>query len=149
MTEIRPQLRGLMFKLALFYVLLSLPALILVESTILILEFQRFMDGVENGSLTRATTAAAAKLGRQWPHEPPDEARASLETWTESWILRLERPREGLSPEDSYVLLELSREPLVAAVLDADGRVLARAPATAGWVVDLPSRAEVRDAAVS
>ena len=36
MKPLRPQLSGLIFKLALFYVLLSLPSLVLVESAILI-----------------------------------------------------------------------------------------------------------------
>ena len=43
MKPLRPQLRGLIFKLAVFYVLLSLPSLILVESAILIFEFNGFM----------------------------------------------------------------------------------------------------------
>jgi signal transduction histidine kinase len=144
MTEIRPQLRGLMFKLALFYVLLSLPALILVESTILILEFQRFMHDVDGGLLARATTGAADEIAERWSgSNAADEAG----TWLESWVLRLERPREGLSAEDSYILLELSGEPLAAALLAPDGQVVVRSPATTRWALQLPDAGERADAA--
>jgi signal transduction histidine kinase len=137
MTLLRPQLRGLMVKLAVFYVLLSLPSLILVESTILIFEFQQFMTGVESGRLARAAERGASELAAQW-QAAPSEDRNALGSWAESWILRLERPREGLAVEDSYVLLELSADPLAAAVLAPDGRVLAQAPSNANWQPTLP-----------
>ena len=70
MTLLRPQLRGLMVKLAVFYVLLSLPSLILVESTILIFEFQQFMTGVESGRLARAAERGASELAAQWQAAP-------------------------------------------------------------------------------
>ncbi|MEP7042626.1 MAG: sensor histidine kinase [Dokdonella sp.] len=137
MTPLRLQLRGLMFKLALFYMLLSLPTLILVESTILIFEFQEFMAGVESGRLAHASERGAAELAGYWG-EGTVESRNALNTWVESWMLRLERPREGLSVEDSYVLLELSADPLAAAVLAPDGTPLAQAPTDAGWQPQLP-----------
>ena len=58
MKPLRPQLRGLIFKLTLFYVLLSLPSLILVESAILIFEFEEFMSGVDAGSRTAKSSRA-------------------------------------------------------------------------------------------
>lgn len=140
MTQLRPQLRGLMSKLALFYMLLSLPSLVLVESTILIFEFKEFMAGVEQGRLRDAAERGAASLAPRLALAGADSA--VLATWVESWILRLERPRGGLSVEDSYVLLELSADPLAAAVLAPDGRVLAQAPADASWESRLPQPEE-------
>src|SRR5439155_26994051 len=55
MKPLRPQLRVLIFKLAVFSVLLSLPCLVLVESGILVFEFGRFMAAVEGGALAQAT----------------------------------------------------------------------------------------------
>lgn len=144
MSELRPRPGGLILKLALFYVLLSLPSLVLVESTILIFEFQQFMSGVEGGSLRRATVRGAKDLAARWQADGGERVDA-LTTWAEAWILRLERPREGLSVEDSYVLLELASDPLVAAVLAPDGRVLASAPGDARWQPELP---KVTDAAL-
>jgi signal transduction histidine kinase len=137
MKPLRPQLRGLIFKLALFYVLLSLPSLILVESAILIFEFNEFMGDVEAGSLTRATTTAADDLAGAWPSMAQDEARG-LSTWTEAWILRLQRPHGGLIEKESYILMELAADPLAAAVLAPDGRVLAQAPSGPRWQLQLP-----------
>ena len=62
MKPLCPQVRGLIFKLTLFYVLLSLPSLVLVESAILIFEFEDFMRGVDNGSLLRAGEHGADDL---------------------------------------------------------------------------------------
>lgn len=138
MKPLRPQLSGLIFKLALFYVLLSLPSLVLVESAILIYEFQRFMGGVEGGSLDRVTRSAADDLAASWPSSTRDEHR-SLATWTESWVLHLQRPRSGLVADESFVLMELAPDPLAAAVLDPAGNLLASAPDDADWKADLPA----------
>ena len=126
-----------MVKLAVFYMLLSLPSLILVESTILIFEFQQFMAGVESGRLAQAGERGAAELASFW-NEGTVESHNALATWVESWMLRLERPREGLAVEDSYVLLELATDPLAVAVLAPDGTLLAEAPTDAGWKPQLP-----------
>jgi signal transduction histidine kinase len=137
MKPLRPQLRGLIFKLAVFYVLLSLPSLILVESAILIFEFNGFMAGVEAGSLTRATAHGAGALAADWPSVAQDETRG-LSTWAESWILRLQRPDGGLVEKESYILVELAADPLAAAVLAPDGQILAQAPPDAHWQMELP-----------
>lgn len=137
MNPLRPQLRGLISKLALFYVLLSLPCLVLVESTILIFEFNDFMSSVEAGSLTRATQRAADDLASAWPSTPEDEVRG-LTTWTQAWVLLVQRPKGGLVENDSYILVELAADPIAAAVLGPDGRLLSRAPAVANWELDVP-----------
>lgn len=149
MTAFRPRLRGLVSKLALFYVLLSLPTLIVVESVILTYEFQRFVNGVDNGSLERASGRGAQELGTQWtglldrstPHS------AALQVWLDAWILRLQQPRGGLTPDESYILLELSEVPLAAAILGADSTLLARTEGNSRWTADLPTALEMERAA--
>lgn len=137
MKPLRPQLRGLIFKLTLFYVLLSLPCLVLVETGILAYEFNDLMRDIEGGSLTRATHDAAAELARTWPGAGAQSPQY-LATAADALVLRLQRPRGGLLQHDSYILTELSTEPLTSAVLDRDGRVLAIAPASAAAHLHLP-----------
>lgn len=134
---LKPQLRGLIFKLALFYVLLSVPSLILVESGILIFEFQQFMTGVEHGSLQRVTGHAAEDLGDWWSHSV-DEEHLTLTPWLESWVLRLQRKHGQLIEGDSFVLMELAADPLAAAIFAPDGRLLAAAPNDADWKPQYP-----------
>jgi signal transduction histidine kinase len=138
MNPLRPQLRGLMSRLTLFYLLLSLPCLILVESAILIFEYESFISNVESGSLVHATERASVELAGAWPSAKGDEPSA-LGYWAQAWILRLQRPRGGLIEGESYLLLELAEVPLAAAVLGPDGRLIAQAPAQADWRPDLPS----------
>jgi signal transduction histidine kinase len=138
MKPLRPQLRGLIVKLTVFYVLLSLPSLVLVETGILVFEFNEFMAGVEGGSLARATDYAAKDLAWAWPHEA--DASQYLATWVEALILRLQRPHGGLLKNDSYILTELSTAPLTAAVLAADGHLLAAAPASAVSSLRVPKQ---------
>ncbi len=145
----RPRLRGLVSKLALFYVLLSLPTLIVVESVILTYEFQRFVTGIERGNLERATDRGAGKLGAEWPDllgGSKPNAKA-LQVWIDAWILRLQQPRGGLTPDESYILLELSEVPLAAAILGADSAVLARTEDNSRWALHLPTAAELQTAA--
>jgi signal transduction histidine kinase len=149
MTILRPQLRGLVFKLALFYVLLSLPTLVVVESAILIYEFGHFMRGVSDGSLDRAAERGAADLGAQWAHLGGTGADdpAALQMWLDAWLLRLQQPRGGLTPDESYVLMELADTPLAAAILAPDGRGIARSRSDEHWAPQMPSGAEAAQAA--
>jgi signal transduction histidine kinase len=137
MKPLRPQFRGLIFKLALFYVLLSLPCLVLVESAILIFEYEDLVTGVDAGSLARAAERGAEELALAWPQPTADQTKG-LGYWAEAWILRLQRPRGGLVEGESYILAELVGTPLGAAVLDADHHVLARVPAAADWKLEIP-----------
>lgn len=138
MKPLRPQWRGLVAKLTLFYVLLSVPCLVLMETGLLTFEFNRLMAGVEAGSLTRAAERAAADLTHNLP-QAQDEAPHELATWTDAWMLRLQRPHGGLLERESYILQELSAEPLAVAVLAADGRVLAQAPTASDWRMQWPA----------
>jgi signal transduction histidine kinase len=138
MNPLRPQLGGLISRLTLFYVLLSLPCLVLVESAILIFEYESFVSSVESGSLMHATERASAELASAWPSASVDEPSA-LGYWAQAWILRLQRPRGGLVENESYLLLELAEVPLAAAVLGPDGLLIAQAPAQSDWRPELPS----------
>lgn len=140
MTVLRPRLRGLVSKLALFYVLLSLPALVVVESAILIYEFHQFMSGLAAGSLDRSAEHGASELAALWPHlrSANDIDAAALQIWLDAWVLRLQQPRGGLTPDQSYVLLELADVPLAAAVLAPDGRELTRSRGDGHWTPKLP-----------
>ncbi|MBS0556299.1 MAG: sensor histidine kinase [Proteobacteria bacterium] len=129
MKPLRPQLRGLIFKLTVFYVLLSVPCLVLVETGLLTFEFDRFMSGVENGSLVQATRTAADDLEQRWPQM--SGVPANLDLWSEALVLRLQRPHGDLLAQDSYILTELSSNPLGASVFTPDGRMLAAAPKSA------------------
>lgn len=144
MTVLRPQLRGLVSKLALFYLLLSLPTLVVVESAILIYEFSHFMRGVAAGSLDRAAENGARELAEQWPHllGPDGTDSAALRTWLDGWVLRLQQPRGGLTPDESYVLMELADAPLAGAILAPDARELARSGGDEHWSPDVPTSAE-------
>jgi signal transduction histidine kinase len=130
------------FKLALFYVLLSLPSLVLVESAILIFEYETFMRDIEGGALVSASERGAAELAAVWPATAADESKM-LGAWTEAWLLRLLRPHGDLVGGDSFILDELTIDPIAAAILAPDGRVLSRAPANAAWRLELPAAGDV------
>jgi len=144
MTVFRPRLHGLVSKLALFYALLSLPTLVIVESAILSYEFHRFASGVKDSSLQRAAERGAQDLHRYWPHLQAEEdgEAVTLKLWLDAWVLQLQQPRGGLTPDESYVLLELSQAPVGAAVVTADARVLAQSSGNQEWLLDLPSANE-------
>jgi signal transduction histidine kinase len=143
MAVLRPRLRGLVSKLALFYVLLSLPTLVVVESAILFYEFHRFMRGIAAGSLDRAAERGAHELATRWPALPQGADAAALDTWLDHWVLRLRQPDGGLTPDRSYVLLELADAPLAAALVGPDGRVIARSRDDAQWPPDLPGAGDL------
>ena len=151
MTVLRPQLHGLVSKLALFYVLLSLPTLVVVESVILIHEFRQFMGGLAGGSLDHAAERGASDLAAQWPHlrGTGGTDTAALGMWLDAWVLRLQQPRGGLTPDESYVLLELADVPLAAAVIAPDGNELARSHGDGHWTPEVPQPDEAARAAAA
>jgi signal transduction histidine kinase len=149
MTVLRPRLRGLVSRLALFYVLLSLPTLIVVESAILIYEFAHFMHGIADGRFDRAAEAGASDLASRWTglRGADDAGHVALRTWLDAFVLRLQQPRGGLTPDESYVLMELADAPLAAAVFAPDGRELARAAGDDNWTPMMPDAPEIARAA--
>lgn len=145
MNVFRPRFRGLVSKLALFYALLSLPTLVVVEGTILFYEFQRFTNGVQNGSLTQVAQRGASDLSSQWSHLRGIRGTDTvpLKLWLDAWILRLQQPRGGLTPDESYILLELSDVPLGAAIYGTQMDLLARTEGDGHWDLHQPSADEL------
>ncbi|MGB4859152.1 MAG: sensor histidine kinase [Dokdonella sp.] len=119
-------MRSLVFKLAIFYMLLSLPSLLLVESTTLVYEYREVMTRVDDGALVDAANVAAQSLASTWRDRGYND-KAMLSAWTEALALNLQQP-SGTLANESYVLLELNRAPIVVVVLDPRGNVIASYP---------------------
>lgn len=132
---------SLAFKLAVFYMLLSLPSLLLVESTTLLYEYREVMARVDDGALVDAANVAAASLATGW-HEGGDNETAMLSAWTEALALNLQQPSGALANE-SYVLLELTRAPVIVAVLDPHGNAIASYPSTVDPATKLPDSSDL------
>jgi signal transduction histidine kinase len=119
----RRLLQDLSARLAMFFIALAFPAMLLVQTTIVTFEFRRLLRDVDEGALseavTRATPALAPRLAV--PMDVP-----SIRDWLDVWVLKLAHPQSGLSAEGSYVLLELSDQPFAAAVYDVNGAPVAR-----------------------
>ncbi|HSX60453.1 MAG TPA: sensor histidine kinase [Tahibacter sp.] len=138
MSQRRFPLQGLTLKLALFYLLLSVPALALIQWTIVSFEFHELFEAVDSGRMTSMTQDAAREMGRYWNSDRPP-GHIELATRAEALVLRLERPQDGLAPS-SYVMLELSTVPIAVGVYDAAGRALAHAPENS-WTATPPAAA--------
>ncbi|HET7844046.1 MAG TPA: hypothetical protein VFL14_07845, partial [Xanthomonadales bacterium] len=116
------RLRGLSAKLAFFFIAIAFPALLIVESAVITLEFNRFVHDVDAGALRQGVDAAARSFGDRIGRDDP----ATLGDRLDGWVVRLTNPRTGLSSEGAYVLLELSDRPITAALFDADGERIAQ-----------------------
>lgn len=139
MSQRRNVLQGLTFKLALFYLLLSVPALALIQWTIVSFEFHELFEAVDSGRMASMTQDAANEIGRYWnTGQPPSDIE--LATRAEALVLRMERPQDGLAPS-SYVMLELSKVPVAVGVYDLAGRALANAP-DSSWTATPPAPAD-------
>ncbi len=140
----RPRLHGLVIRLALFYALLAVPTLFIVKGAVLWFEFEGFKRGVETGNLDRALQDGARDLSEQWVHLRGADGTdvAALGMWLDAWILRLQQPRGGLTPDGSYVLPELADEPLAAVLFAPQGQELARSRDDGQWQPALPAPAE-------
>lgn len=103
---------GLLLKLAGFYLLISLPTLLLVEAAVLSYEFREFAKSVDDGTVLRALRSEALQLGTLLrAGTPPSQAQIAREL--DSWILEMERPSPNGGLQ-SYILLELSDQPFSA-----------------------------------
>lgn len=136
-------MRGLRWQLAMFYLALSVPALLLIEQSILAFEFQRCVRELDDGRvqrvLDREAQAVMAALARQIH---PDDLQERLRRF----VLELERPRESLGTEAAYVLLELTEHPFAVEIVAAQtptppsqAHVVERR-----WHAPLPSGDELR-----
>jgi signal transduction histidine kinase len=111
-------LRGLRVQLALFYILLSLPALLFIEHASIAFKFERLLRELDDGRVQRVLDAKAASLAADIKD---GASNAEMELRLQRFVLQLERPRESLGTSAAYVLLELARHPLHAE-LSIDGQ---------------------------
>lgn len=137
-----PKLKGLVTKLALFYLLLSFPILMLVESTVLLTEFRHLMHEVETGALRRAVASGATEIRDGL--SPRNFREAPWIAWLDAWLIRMQIPGKTFSGEASYILSELSREPLAAAFYAGDGELIAQAPPYRERELELPNQDQLR-----
>ncbi len=110
-------MRGLRWQLAIFYLLLSIPALLLIEHSIVAFEFQRCVRELDDGRVQRVLDREADQISAaQMRGIHPDDLQDRLDRF----VLQLERPRESLGTEAAYVLLELSEHPFTAELTRGD-----------------------------
>jgi signal transduction histidine kinase len=93
---------------AVFYLALSVPALVLVEQGVLAFKFQHCLSQLDDGRtqawLERAAAALATDLGVGLP-------QAALPERLRWLVLEVELPRRALGTDASFVLLELAERP--------------------------------------
>lgn len=131
--------RGLRLQLTLFYIALSVPALLLIEQVMLGVQFQRCLAELDDGRvqrvLTRESEALALAMAR-------GIAQPEVDQRLRRFVLELERPRESLGTRAAYVLLELAPHPFAVSLqapgtsgmAPADGMVHRR------WSAPLPGQ---------
>lgn len=130
---------GLSLKLAGFFLLVSLPTLIVVESTLLLLEFREFTSRVGAGLLLDATRTQAQHLATRLA---VDSSATALQHELATWLATLALPG-ATAVVDSAVLQELSAQPFAAELRLADGRVIRAPTESASWQIDadaMPTR---------
>lgn len=106
--------RGLRLQLALFYVALSIPALLVIERAHIAFEFARCLAQLDDGRVQRVIQAQAGELGAAMAR---GASEGEIELRLERFVLQLERPRESLGTKAAYVLLELADHPFHASVM--------------------------------
>ncbi len=123
-------MRGLRLQLALFYILLSLPALVFIEHASIAFKFERLLDELDDGRVQRVVDAQVEALAESIRE---GASKTEIELRLQRFVLQLERPRESLGTSAAYVLLELARHPFHAS-LTLDGQPLGSAgePARVG-----------------
>jgi signal transduction histidine kinase len=128
------QRHGLLLRLAGFYLLISLPTLLIVEAIVLTMEFREFSRSADQGSLLRSLDAEVMRLQDLRAHGLKSSGQV-LARELDSWILGMERPRPG-GESQTYVVLELSDQPFAAIVQGLDGRILAHNRNAEHWRID-------------
>ncbi|MGQ0799671.1 MAG: histidine kinase [Pseudomarimonas sp.] len=119
-------MRGLRVQLALFYIVLSLPALVFIEHASIAFKFERMMRELDDGRVQRALHAEAQSIADRIQAGASD---AEVDLRLQRFVLHMERPRESLGTSAAYVLLELAKHPFHAeVVVDGETRNAAGAP---------------------
>lgn len=131
---------GLRLQLTLFYLALSVPALLAIEQTILGFEFQRCLSQLDDGRVDRVLAREAADLDAALVR---GVAAAEIDQRLRRFVLELERPRESLGTKAAYVLLELTAHPFAASLTTSPAQPMESAGSTDGmvhrrWTAALP-----------
>jgi signal transduction histidine kinase len=135
---------GLRLQLTLFYLAISIPALLLIEQTILSFKFQRCLTQLDDGRVDRVLAREAAALDATLAR---GVAEPEIEQRLRRFVLELERPRESLGTQAAWVLLELTPHPFAVAMID--GAAAAALPGVdAGmvhrrWTAPMPHSGEL------
>lgn len=136
-------LKGLRPQLALFYVLLSLPALLIIERAVFGWKFENMLVELDDGRVEQLLQREAVELKSALDAGLPAQA---LKLRLQNLVLRLERPRESLGTSAAFVLLELAPHPFEARLRGHGGLELAadmppaniEAEVRRSWSVPLP-----------
>ena len=104
-------MRGLRWQLAWFYLVLAIPALLLVERVAFGWKFENLLTQLEDGRVQRALRRELENMVTAAEQGARD---AELEERLAALVLRLERPRESLQTGAAFVLLELAEHPFQA-----------------------------------
>lgn len=107
-------IRGLRTQLALFYLAVSLPALLLIEQVVLTLKYQRCLAQLDDGRVERALDLEAKAFAAALASGAGDR---ELQQRLHRFVLQLERPRQSLGTNAAYVLLELADHPYTVQLL--------------------------------
>lgn len=138
------QRHGLLLKLAGFYLLISLPTLLIVEAAVLTMEFREFVGQAARGSLERGARAEAERLSFLLAHQTEPADRIVMRE-LDAWILSMERPRPG-GESQSYVALELTDQPFAAALVSLDGTTPVHNAEADDWHIDASSLSDAATA---
>lgn len=124
---IRPT--GLTPRLAGFFLLLAVPTLVVVDTLVLRFELNELQEAIERGLLDKALkdTAGRVEAALAQPDASAGKLAATLALY--ELVDRLKRPGEVFPRSAAFVLTELDPEPVALVLRDAEGRVLAEAPA--------------------
>lgn len=132
--------RGLRLQLTLFYIALSVPALLLIEQIMLGVQFQRCLSELDDGRVQRVLAREGEALAQAMAR---GIAQPEVDQRLRRFVLELERPRESLGTRAAYVLLELAPHPFSVS-LQAPGMASLATPADGmvhrRWSASLPGQ---------
>lgn len=125
---------SLLIRLAGFYLLLSLPALLMVEAAVLTMEFREFTTAVDQGAMLRAMEAEAQRISAIFDGERfPSETLIAREL--DTWILGMERP-SPTGELQSYILLELTDQPFSALLVPTGSASVVHSAVASQWRIE-------------
>lgn len=120
---------GLTPRLAGFFLLLAVPTLVVVDTLVLRFELNELQEAIERGLLDQALAETADDVEAALAQPDASAGRLSATLALYALVDRLKRPGEVFPRSAAFVLTELDPEPVALVLRDADGRVLAEAPA--------------------